>query len=764
MYVTKLHPFIQLAKKVRPSYFWFAFPIQLIIYHLRSNLLLLLMWLVTALLINGDIAAKFGVRYLFLNPEYLGATSFWSFFFLGLAFGCFYLTWNLTSYLLCAHNFPFLATLSQPFTKFCLNNFLIPLAFFVFYVVSIILFQGRFMQAGLGNVAQYCTGIITGFLAMILLYLLYFHHTNHDISYYEKRQPSLVSLLPHITPGYRTLNWDHAKADHVRWRVDLYLNESFLPRRVRSVAHYNSETLKKIFRQNHLNALVIQLATMMVLTALGWLIDYPAFQIPAGASIFFLFSIIIAVIGALSYWFHLWRMTVILLLLCLINYLTGFDAIHPKNRAYGLDYQHQLATYNYPSLQKNCTPDQVKKDKKLTIKILNRWKQKILATEPNKKPKMVFICVSGGGLRSATWAIKVVQQIDRITKGKFFEHTVLITGASGGMLGMAYFRELALQKKQGKKIALHDPRHIDIISKDILNGVAFTLVANDVLWPWSNIRINQQRFPRDRGYMFEKKLNENTEMVMDKPLKNYQLAEQKSLVPMMYLSPSIVNDVRRLIISPQPVSFMMASPGSIGRTDELEIDAVDFGRFFKHQRADSLRFLTALRMNATFPFILPSVNLPSNPRIEVMDAGFLDNFGLSSTTRFIQVFSDWILAHTSGVMIVQITSSDKFEPIPASDQKGVIGTMLNPFSIVGQILNRQKFEQDNSLAALYQLFGKERLQMASFTYHPGRGNRMLASISLHLTAKEKEAVTMAIDDPDNQVSLKKIIDIFEPLK
>jgi hypothetical protein len=81
MYVTKLHPFIQLAKKVRPSYFWFAFPIQLIIYHLRSNLLLLLMWMVTALLINGDIAAKFGVRYLFLNPEYLGATSFWSFFF-----------------------------------------------------------------------------------------------------------------------------------------------------------------------------------------------------------------------------------------------------------------------------------------------------------------------------------------------------------------------------------------------------------------------------------------------------------------------------------------------------------------------------------------------------------------------------------------------------------------------------------------------------------------------------------------------------------
>ena len=47
-------------------------------------------------------------------------------------------------------------------------------------------------------------------------------------------------------------------------------------------------------------------------------------------------------------------------------------------------------------------------------------------------------------------------QIDsgRITKGKFFSNCFLICGASGGMMGAAYFRELFLKKKLGKIIAV----------------------------------------------------------------------------------------------------------------------------------------------------------------------------------------------------------------------------------------------------------------------------------------------------------------------
>ncbi len=40
-----------------------------------------------------------------------------------------------------------------------------------------------------------------------------------------------------------------------------------------------------------------------------------------------------------------------------------------------------------------------------------------------------------------------------------------------------------------------------------------------------------------------------------------------------------------------------------------------------------MRLLTALRINATFPYVLPNVWLPSKPVIDVMDAGLRDNYG-----------------------------------------------------------------------------------------------------------------------------------------
>ncbi len=68
-------------------------------------------------------------------------------------------------------------------------------------------------------------------------------------------------------------------------------------------------------------------------------------------------------------------------------------------------------------------------------------------------------------------------------------------------------------------------------------------------------------------------------------------------------------------------------------------------------------------MNATYPYVLPNVHLPSMPGIEVLDAGFRDNYGIVSAVRFIHVFKDWILKNTSGVVMVQISSSENIENI-----------------------------------------------------------------------------------------------------
>lgn len=734
---------------------FYSFPLQLVILHLRNHLFLLAIWLFLGAMISGHMGRRLGLSYLFLDPEYLGQVNFYSFYFIGLAYGGFFMSWNLTTYLLTAHYFPFLASLARPFTKFCINNAIIPLVFFLFYLVSMTRFQAHYERLEFPVILMNVLGLICGALSIILLYAFYFHFTNRDISYYDKKGVIPPNLSPNIAPGSRKVDLDYIKQDRNRWKVATYLTEACRPRLVRSVAHYESKLLMNIFRQNHLNALLLQLLTMILLLSLGYLIDYKPFLIPAGASMFIMFSVLVAISGAIAYWFTGWRITMMLVILIGLNFVTSFETIKHPNRAYGLNYDSLPAAYSYQTLQDICYSGQVQADKAATIGILENWKKRV-AGYSRQKPKMVVLCVSGGGLKAAIWALKVVQTADSLLNGSLLDHTVLITGASGGMIGMSYLRELYLQKQTGKPVDLYDEQYIHSISKDLLNSVAFTIISNDFFLPWSTFEYQGKSYHKDRGYIFEKQLNENTGFILDKPLSAYQAPEAAGLIPMLYLSPSVVNDGRRLIISPQKVSFMMIPPVGVEKPHSVEVDAVDFGWMFARNGARDLRFLTALRMNSTYPYVLPNVHLPSEPEVEVMDAGFLDNYGITSATRFIQVFQDWIRENTSGVVLMQISSSEKIEKINPSGNEGIIEALFNPIGIAGKVLVLQEFEHDNNLGFIYDILGRENFEVLRFLYQPGEANQARASVSFHITQREKDNVLNAIRLEHNQAGLRQL--------
>lgn len=747
-----------MRKWIRAIYYSFSF--QLLTLHIRSNLLLLLTWFILALFISGQLGMKLGIPFLFLAPEYLGIVNFWSYFFLGLAYGGFYMSWNLTIYLLSAHYFPFLASLSKPFTKFSVNNGILPLCFTLLYLGMIIHFQVYYEKTSALQIISHIIGFIAGTITLILLYTIYFQFTNRDISYYHLPRNSPPNLTRNIAPGHRGVDLDYIKQDHQAWKVKTYLNELLQLRIVRSVAHYDSSMLMSIFKQNHLNALITQLLSMMTLLALGYLIDQPLFRIPAAASVFILANIMTAIIGALTYWFNLWRTTLILLLLIGVNYFTSFEFLNHQNKAYGMDYNAPPANYLVNQLSAVCDSATIYADKRYTQAILNRWKTKV-SNDSITKPKLVLLAVSGGGLKSAVWTMQVVRTADQLTGGKLLDHTVLITGASGGMIGMSYLRELYLRQQMGTPINIYDDRYINNISKDLLNSVAFTLVSNDLFLPWSTFQFDGHTYHKDRGYILEQQLNENTDFVLDKKLEDYRQPEAEAIIPMLYVSPSIVNDARRLILSPQPVSFMMIAPVGVENRNAVEVDAIDFGQVFQDQSAYNLRFLTALRMNATYPYILPNVHLPSQPEIAVMDSGFLDNYGILSATRFMHVFKDWIRENTSGVVLVQISSSKKIEEINSIGNKGIVESLFDPLGIAGKVIERQEFEQDNSLGFMYDLLGKDQFEVIRFIYRPSEDNALEASISFHITEREKTDVLNALRLPSNQSSLRQLQEVLQ---
>ncbi len=737
--------------------FYFSFPVQLLGLHLRSNQLLIFIWLLLTLMMTGMVGSDFGMKYVFLDPEYLGKVNFISFFIVGMAYGGFYITWNLTSYLLSAHHFPFLATLNRPFRKYTLNNFIIPALFLITFFFSVIRFQIVFEFWSVGSTILKCIGFIIGTVLVTALVNTYLRYTNKDIeNYVKKRKNKPPNLIKFIAPGRRTPNLEMLKKDQNVWKVKTYLTAKYKLRLVRSIAHYDSSLLLSIFKQNHTNALIIQLISLVILLFFGILIDYPWFRLPAGASIFILASILVAVSGAITYWFQDWKLSVFLFLLLGINWITGHQNFNYNNKAYGLDYNVEPANYNGESLSQLTQPDIISADKAATLKILENWKAK----HTEEKPKMILTCVSGGGLKASTWAVEVLQKADQALNRELLQHTVLISGSSGGLMGTAYLRECYYQEQLGKIKNMYDIDHVENISLDLLNSIAFMIVSNDLFLPWMEFEKGGYRYRKDRGYIFEKQLNENTNYVMDKRIVDYRQPEQDAEIPLMFVTPSIVNDGRRMVISSQPVSYMMVSPIGVTNDRSVEIDAVDFGRLFEKQNAENLNFVTALRMNATYPFILPNVHLPSKPVIEVMDAGFRDNFGVKSAVRFTHVFNDWIKENTSGVVLILIQGRDRSEDISESESKGIISNLLDPLGIASKMMRLQEFDHDTSLGFTYDNLGNDMFDVIRFKYKPSEQNEE-ASMTFHLTENEKRDIINAMNDANNQESLNRLKAHFE---
>lgn len=735
---------------------YYSFPVQLLVIHLRNHLGVLFFWFILAAFSTGLAGRFFGMHYLMLTPEYLGKVNFWSFFITGAAFGGTVMIWHLTTYLLCSNRFPFLATLSAPFTKFCLNNSLVPLGFLSAYLCASVWFQWHDELTSGAEIVWNIAGFMSGTVAVTAFMATYLHLTNKDI--YSLKHPLNFSPKPGsrlLSRSQRLPSVREIQLGVTAWRVDTYLGERLNVRLVRSVSHYDPRLLERVFRQNHWNAVVVQLILLGLLMLQGVFLDSAWLRIPAAASLFFLMSIGIALFGAVTFWFRQWSAFVLIALLFGVNLISSYGFFNYRNRAYGLDYQtEKRAVYDYPALEKLASADNQTHDKAATIRILERWLQKNRSAG-RPKPKMVFLCVSGGGMRAALWTMQTLQKSDFATGGRLLDQTVLMTGASGGMLGAAYIREAMLRRQRGERLSPQDPSLLEEMGRDLLNPISFAVVSNDLFFPMSTFKSGNFYYRKDRGYLFEQQLNENCRGYFSGRLADYRKPESRADIPMMIFSPYVLNDARRLLISPQGVSYLMRPQASGRLARQVEIDGVDFGKLFAEQQSDSLAYTSALRMNCTYPFILPNVWMPTQPGIEAMDAGLRDNYGMSLAFRFVHTFKDWIRENTGGVVFVQIRCWDKVSPIAPSDDKGILENIFTPANAAAKMTDIQDFEQDNALSLLGDAIGQGNIQMVRFHYHPVRKNRE-ASLSFHLSKREKLDVLESFYAPENQAALKAL--------
>src|SRR5690606_34899170 len=133
----------------------------------------------------------------------------------------------------------------------------------------------------------------------------------------------------------------------------------------------------------------------------------------------------------------------------------------------------------------------------------------------------------------------------------------------------------------------------------------------------------------------EQELIRNTEGVLGGTIGEYGEAERQARVPALIIQSTIINDGRKLLLSNLPLSYLSRPAYNRQSLDPMVLDAIDYGRLFREKEPYQLRLSTALRMNASFPYILPVIKLPSEPQINLMDIGLRDNFGVETVSRYL---------------------------------------------------------------------------------------------------------------------------------
>ncbi|TAE69503.1 MAG: patatin-like phospholipase family protein [Bacteroidetes bacterium] len=773
--------------------FYYSFPIQLFFYNLKKNQLLLLFWFILLGIVTENMGVAMGVPFLLLEPEYLNQVNFMSCFLLGLAWGIFILSFHIICYLLDAPQFKFLGTLRRPFAQFLLNNSVIPAIVLFFYFYNFFHYQYSYEKYAQNPTQIWIrfAGLVSGILVSCNILYIYFIQTNYDIFKRFSFRFSKKSVNKNKIVRVNIFKDKNKSENFVR--VDTYLNDRLSWKSVSKNDILDEEEIMHIFDQNHLNGVIIQMCVFGMVLFLGTLRDYPTFQLPAGASLVLLFTIVLMIAGALNYWFRGWAVSVTIAIIFIVNFSSKEDILSTKYAAYGLNYTGQKAEYSLRRVKELANDSLYKYDYDNTLIALENWKKKMAKLNLKKKPKIVFTCVSGGGQRAAMWVMRTLQYADSTLEGRLMSHTMLITGASGGMVGAGYFRELCLKREYFWKnespeyVNPYDKRYLENIAKDNLNAIVFSLVVNDMFLGTQTFEYAGERYAKDRGLAFEQQFNRNTEGILDKSLCDYKEPEQLSYIPMMILSPTIVNDGRKLFVSPQSVSYMTTPRINQTRFLNQKTKGIDFLRFFHQQKAGNLRFLTAMRMSATFPYVTPNVKLPSQPEMEIMDAGLSDNFGVGDATRFIYTFRKWIEENTSGIVILSIRDSQKDQPMERKLEPSLFQKIFTPVTSFFENLEYlQDITNDNLVEYAKDWFPKDfGVHRIEFQYVPFSKNLkevlnkqkewelqqktgkittqkpkivtiQQASLSWRLTQKEKDSIYRTIYELKNQSSLRQL--------
>jgi len=605
------------------------YPFQLPFFQLRRHPFLMAVWGIFWAMGLGFVGQGVGVEMIFFSPGEGLSNPVWGTFAWGIAFGIFTTAYHLATFLLDAHHAGFLLHTGRNFIfLYALNNSLLPLAFLFFYIARYnkLHLDSPFLQAEI-------VALLLGTALVWGLALLYF----------GRWKLSLRALKAFLRTTAQSTGGEAVRPSSGLWllssgeRVGYYLS---IPGGISAVARQIPHSaalrlMESILTRGHLAALILEVIIIGLVLLWGYLQSVTDIYLPASVVVLVVGAMIIMLLGALDYWLKRVGTGFIafMTLYALLAWKIAYEA-RQSSPIFGLSYD-RLWPYTPPAWNPEVT-NQIAADSSLFARVLERR----LAVQSGFRPVFLWVTVSGGGWRSAYWTFLNLYLLDSLSNGRFYHVVAGITGASGGLIGATYWRELHL---------FHPDRPPQIaeanrLTQDLLNPI-FSTGLLSLLSPstyWTDT-LTHTTYLKGRDYAFETHLIQNTNAFYEHRLKDYAPYEQNGQTPLIIFTPACLSNSLQLIISPLPLSFLCWA-------DRSPV-AIELNRLLP---ASQMRITSALRMNAAFPFVLPAVRLPTRPPLDVIDAGAIDNLGQSLTLRLLWKQRHLLASRTSKIIWIEI--------------------------------------------------------------------------------------------------------------
>lgn len=392
--------------------------------------------------------------------------------------------------------------------------------------------------------------------------------------------------------------------------------------------------------------------------------------------------------------------------------------------------------------------------------VLEAWK--VAAQRDGQTPRepiLVVVTTTGGSIRAAFWTAQVLAKLSAMPS--FPSSVRLITGASGGMLGAGLY--VALQEGPiaggGNGLPNLGEQTIRLLPRDSLSEVARRMALHDLpglLW-W-------RRSATDRGQALEEtwersilaklahdESQPNQAPVLFRSFASLAEGEKEGWRPSLVLSPMMVEDGKRLLISNLDLKHLTENEGTSITTNLYSQSALQFFDLFPD--AHQFRLSTAIRMSATFPFISPAVSLPTNPPRRVVDAGYYDNYGVNTAAMWLEDHKDWIVRNTSGVLLVQVRAFPEAQPSAKENSlANGINFLTTPLQAVLQARNSVMSYRNDELLELLSKWFEAKTGTGNFFMNATFACSSSASMSWHLTKPERKEILSCFEHAGGSLS------------